>query len=86
MARSFPLDWRREGISRERTQSRRGVEQHACLEKGRSLDVAVQWVGETMVGKDPGETGKSGLGRALCARLGNLAIHPGLRGRTGSDF
>ena len=62
------------------------MEQHACLEKGRSFDVAVRWVGKTMVGEDPGETGKSGLGRAACARLGNLAVHPGLRGRTGSDF
>jgi len=53
---------------------------------GRSFDVAVRWVGKTMVGEDPGEMGKSGLGRAACARLGNLAIYPGLRGRTGSDF
>ena len=56
-----------EKASAEGGQSPRGVEQQACLEKGRSSDVAVRWAGaqpRTMAGKDPGETGKSGLGRA----------------------
>ena len=62
----FPGGLRREGISRGR-QSPRGVEQQVCLEKSGSSDVAVWWAGaqpRTMAGKDPGETGKSGLGRA----------------------
>ena len=65
---------RQPGVSRwteerrhQQRQSPRGVEQQVCLEKSGSSDVAVWWAGaqpRTMAGKDPGETGKSGLGRA----------------------